>query len=194
MLLIAFLLSILIEPIVSADTAPIGWVVSVDGDRVVTNVGSDLHLTPGTKLRIYRMEEVTHPKTDVVLSTVRIDIAEATVIKVAKNQSIARLTGAAGPIQPLDLIEIIQWVEDTRQTHSLRDMWLPASLALLSGSLAIYYHHQGNVSYVRYLRAPEAQEAADLRRDTNRNDRIRNIFAVGTTFALSLALRHVVWK
>lgn len=175
------------------DDVPLGWVLEVDGDRITTNIGGEMHVSAGTPLRVLHTEEVTHPRTGVVLETVQFQIAEAVLLESQQGKSIAQIRQQTQAVQPLDLITLAPTGSNTEPSGALGiDTWLPAGLTIVGMALTVHHQREGSLAYVRFQEATDAAEATQQRHQTLHHDRFRNLFAVGTTLAFSFLIRSLV--
>ena len=87
----------------------VGFVVSVDGERLVTDVGSERELAKGQRLVVLRpTKRLVHPVTKKPLGWEKEILGQAEVEAVELSTSRARIRKPPSPIQPGDLVVVEQ--------------------------------------------------------------------------------------
>ena len=173
---------------------PIGWVTQVEDSRIHTNIPVDGPVQEGALLSVYRVQEVTHPRTGVVLSIVELEIAEATLAGSAPDGAVAVVTSQNQPVQPFDLLRLIPPAisEQPSVPSGPRHPWVEFGSALVGVALTVHYHRQANINYSRYLGASDADSAAEYRRATLRNDRWSVLSGITTGVAVAFLVKALI--
>lgn len=87
----------------------VGFVVSVDGERLVTDVGSERELSKGQRLVVLRpAKRLVHPVTKKPLGWEKEILGQAEVEAVELSTSRARIRKPQAPIQPGDIVVVEQ--------------------------------------------------------------------------------------